>query len=289
MSMGIIKRKKGNKEFYYLQYSYRKNDKVFTKEKYLGKSLPSKKHIEDLKKELGKEERDELHLRLNKIKTNFQKEWKKLPKSIKEKELEQIAITFTYNTNAIEGSTITLEETREIIEYHIAPNKPLRDIKETEAHAKAFFEILSKEEKITDHVLLRWHNDIFSGSKPDIAGKYREYLVRVGDYIAPDWQEVNKLMVGLIKFIQDNKNFNPVEFAARVHYKFELIHPFGDGNGRIGRLLMNYLLWRSGYPMMVITYKKRKSYYGAFKKDENYFVKYFIRYYLSVHKKRYLN
>ncbi len=148
--MGIVQRKKGNNKFYYLQYSYRKNNKVITKEKYLGKNLPAKKEIAAIKRELGKEKRKELYLKLKKIKTNFQKEWKKLPESVKEKELEQIAIAFTYNTNAIEGSTITLEETREIIEDHIAPNKPLRDIKETEAHAKVFLQMLEKKEKITE-------------------------------------------------------------------------------------------------------------------------------------------
>ncbi|MBI2148961.1 Fic family protein [Candidatus Woesearchaeota archaeon] len=287
--MGIIKRKKGTGEFYYLQYSFRKNNKVITKEVYLGKKIPSKEKLKKLKKELMKESSYELSLKLNAVKNNFQKEWKKFPNSVKEKELKQLAIAFTYNTNAIEGSTITLEETRDILEHGISPNKALKDVKETEAHAKVFFEMLSKEEKISEALLLKWHNEVFSASKFDIAGKYREYLVRVGDYIAPDWQDVKELMNKLIIFIQKNKSLNPVELAARSHYKFEVIHPFGDGNGRVGRLLMNYILWCAGYPMIIITYKKRKSYYKAFKKDEDYFVKYFIRYYLNVHKNKYLN
>ncbi len=287
--MGIIKRKKGKGEFYYLQYSFRKNNKVITKEKYLGKAIPSKEELEKLEKELMKESTDELHSKLNTIKHHFQKEWKHLPESAKEKELKEIAIAFTYNTNAIEGSTITLEETREILEEHIAPNRPLRDIKETEAHAKVFLEMLSKKEKITEELLLKWHHEIFFNSKPDIEGRYRYYLVRVGDYIAPDWQDVKKLMANLIHFIQENKDMNPVEFAGRIHYKFESIHPFGDGNGRVGRLLMNHILWYTGYPMIIITYKKRKAYYKAFKHDEDHFTQHFIRYYLSIHKKRYLN
>ena len=139
------------------------------------------------------------------------------------------------------------------------------------------------------NLLLNWHKDIFGETKKEISGKFRDYLVRVGNYIAPDWQDVKKLMANLMKFIRDNKEINPVEFAGRAHYKFETIHPFGDGNGRVGRLLMNYLLWRAGFPMIIITYKKRESYYKAFKKDEDYFAKYFIRYYLSVHKRRYLD
>ncbi len=110
--------------------------------------------------------------------------------------------------------------------------------------------------------------------------------MRVGSYIAPDWQDVKRLMKQLIKFAGANQKTSPVELAARAHYKFEKIHPFGDGNGRIGRLLMNCLLWNKDYPMIIIEYKKRKSYYKALGKDEEGFVKYFLRRYLSVHKKK---
>ncbi len=273
--MRVIKRKG---KYFYLQHSFRKNNKVITKEKYLGKTLP--KNIENLKQQLKKD----LYEKLEKIKENFQKEWKTYPETVKEKAKEQIAIAFTYNTNAIEGSTITLEESREIIHDKIAPNKPLSDIKETEAHSKSFLKMLDKKESMSNKIMLEWHKDIFSETKPDIAGKYRGYLVRVGNYIAPDWQDVKKLMDQLVRFINKGK-INPVELAARVHYRFEQIHPFGDGNGRIGRLLMNYILWHNNYPMLIIEYKKRESYYRALQKDEENFVTYFLRRYLSVHKK----
>src|SRR3989344_4849633 len=281
--MHIIKRKKGNKEYFYLQHSFRKDGKVITKEIYLGKTIP--KDIDKIRQKLEQENKKELHKKLKNIKINFQKEWNKVPKSVKEKELQEIAIAFTYNTNAIEGSTITLSETRQIIKDNIASNKDLRDIKETEAHYKVFLEMLDKKEEITNDLLLNWHKEIFGETKSDIAGKYREYLVRVGNYIAPDWQDVKRLMGNLIGFIKKFK-LNSVELAARAHYKFESVHPFGDGNGRIGRLLMNYILWHNKYPMLIIEYKKRKSYYKALKKTENDFVKYFLRRYLAVHKKR---
>ena len=277
--MRVIKKRKGNKEYFYLKRSFRKGNKILTKEKYLGKKIP--KNIEEIKKEFQKD----LYKKLENIKNNFQKEWKKLPGTAKEKEKQEISIAFTYNTNAIEGSTITLEEAREIIHDKISPNKLLKDVKETEAHSKVFLKMLDKKEEISNKLLLRWHREIFSETKPDIAGKYRDYLVRVGIHIAPDWQDIKKMMNYLIHFINKEK-INPVELSARAHYQFEKIHSFGDGNGRIGRLLMNHILWHSNYPMIIIEYKKRKSYYKALQKDEESFVNYFIRRYLSIHKKR---
>ncbi len=282
----IIRRKvKGKKEYYYLEHSIRKGKKIAKKEKYLGTEIP--KNIDKIKEEFSKELKKNLYSKLEKIKEHFQAEWKKIPESARERELEEISIAFTYNTNAIEGSTITLEEVREIIKKNIAPNKPLIDIKETEAHNKVFLNILKKKEKISNELILKWHKEIFSATKPDISGKYRTYLVRVGDYVAPDWKEVSQRMNNLIEFANKSK-LNPVELSARVHYKFETIHPFGDGNGRIGRLLMNYILWHSNYPMLIIEYKKRASYYKAFPKGQEAFVDYFLRRYLSVHKKRHL-
>ncbi len=284
--MRIVKRKKGTKEYLYLQHSFRKGKKVTTKEKYLGQEIP--KNIEELKRDFRKELKQNLDKKLKLIRLNFQSEWKRIPESVRKKELEEISIAFTYNTNAIEGSTITLEETREIIYNNIAPNKSLRDIRETEAHSKVFLKMLEKKEEISNKIFLNWHKEIFGDTKSDIAGQYRDYLVRVGPYLAPDWQEIEKMMYELIEFINKNKIFNPVELSARAHYKFEKIHPFGDGNGRIGRLLINHILWYSKYPMIIIEYKKRRSYYRALQKDEDAFVSYFLRRYLAIHKKRYL-
>lgn len=284
--MRIIKRKKGKKEYYYLQHSFRKNRKVVTKEKYLGLEIP--KNIEETKKSFRKELEQDINKKIELIKKNFQAEWKRIPESARKKELEEISIAFTYNTNAIEGSAITLEETREIIHDKISPNKPLRDVRETEAHSEVFLKMLEKKEEITNELLLDWHKKIFGMTKSDIAGKFRDYLVRVGSYLAPDWQEVKKMMNELIEFIRKSNKINPVELSARAHYKFEKIHPFGDGNGRIGRLLMNQILWHSGCPMLIIEYKKRKSYYKALQRDEDWFVSYFLKRYLAVHQKRYL-
>ncbi len=281
--MRIIKRLKGNKKYFYLQHSFRKDGRIISKEIYLGKNIP--KDIELIKQNILAEIKKDVYEKLEKIKEDFQKEWNNYPNSIKEKEKEEIAIAFTYNTNAIEGSVITLDETREIIKDKIAPNKPLRDIKETEAHYKIFLNMINKKERMSNKVILKWHKEIFGETKKDIAGKFRDYLIRVGNYRAPDWQDVKNLMDKFIDYVNKTK-INPVELAARAHYRFEKIHPFGDGNGRIGRLIMNHILWHHSYPMLIIEYKKRRSYYKALQKDEEGLLNYFLRRYLTVHKKR---
>jgi Fic family protein len=278
-----IKRRKGKTEYFYLQHSYRKEGKVVTKELYLGKKIPD--NIEEIKAKLMHEPHKALSEKLEKIRNNFQKEWKNVPPSAKQKDMQEIAIAFTYNTNAIEGSTITLEEARLIIEDKVAPNKSIRDIREIESHAAVFLQMLKTKENLSERLFLDWHENIFRETKPDIAGRFRSYPVRVGSYVAPDWHKVETLIKQLTVFVNES-SLNSVEVAARAHYMFEKIHPFGDGNGRIGRLLMNHVLWKNGYPMLIIEYAKRKSYYKALERTEEGFVSYFIRRYLAVHKQR---
>lgn len=278
--MRIVKRKR----YYYMQHSYRKGNQVITREKYLGKTPPN--DLTRVREHLMKEAKNILYAKLEGIKRNFQDEWKKIPPSAQQHELAEIAIAFIYNTNRIEGSTITIGETREITRDNLAPHKPLRDIKETENHYATFLQMLAQKSRISSTIILQWHKDTFGATKPDIAGAYRDYLVRVGPYLAPDWQDIEELMHELIKFIGQS-TLNPVELVARAHYRFEKLHPFGDGNGRIGRLLINHILWHAGYPMLIIEYKGRKSYYKALERNEDGFTRYFMRRYLAVHSKRY--
>ena len=279
--MNIVKRG----SFYYLAHSFRKGGRVMYREKYLGKQLPH--DIEELKEAfLRKCLAEEAFKKLDRIKKNFAAEWSKYPESIKKKILTDFAIDFTYNTNAIEGSTLTLEDTEEVIRHKIAPNKPIADVQETLNHARIFFSVFNEKKDIALSMLLQWHLGLFKDTKPDIAGKLREYLVRVGDYRAPDWQDVPALINDFFSFYNKNqKTMHAVELAARAHYKFEKIHPFGDGNGRVGRLVIAYILKKKGYPLLIIEYKKRKSYYRALSRTENDFLAYFIRAYLSAHRK----
>lgn len=274
-----------HKNYYYLAHSFRYKGKVFHREKYIGKTLPD--NLEEIKEKFLRDCMQKTIFKvLNNIKHNFNREWKKYPESIKKEILIDLSISFTYNTNAIEGSTITLHETEEIIKRKIAPNKPIRDVQETINHSKVFFNVLNEKHELSNGLVLQWHKEIFSDTKPDIAGKFRDYLVRVGDYRAPDWQDVNKLMKEFFEWFNKNKKtIHAVEFAARVHYKFEKIHPFGDGNGRIGRLITTHILRKNNFPLLIIEYKKRKSYYHALSKTEIDFVNWFFRRYVAAHKR----
>ena len=271
--------------YYYLSHSFRFNNKVVHRQKYLGKEVPV--NLEELKEAFLLEcMQESIFKKLNAIRKNFISEWKKYPESIKKEMLIDLSISFTYNTNAIEGSTITLHETEEIIRRKIAPNKPIRDVQETINHSRVFFKAISEKSELSNELLLRWHKEVFLDTKQDIAGRYRDYLVKVGNYRAPDWQDINKLMKELFAWHnKNNKIMHPVELAARAHYKFEKIHPFGDGNGRIGRLITAYILRKSNYPLLIIEYKKRKSYYHALTKTEIDFMNWFFRSYVSAHRK----
>ncbi len=273
-----------HKNYYYLAHSFRSDGKVVHREKYLGKELP--KNLEDIKEAfLHKCMQESVFKKLSSIQKNFRIEWKRYPESIKKEILIDLSISFTYNTNAIEGSTITLHETEDIIKRKIAPNKPLRDVQETINHSKTFFKAINEKSELSTNMLLKWHKEIFLDTKPDIAGRFRDYLVRVGDYRAPDWQDIDKLVKGFFEWLNKNKKTSHiVELAARAHYKFEKIHPFGDGNGRIGRLIIAYLLRKGNYPLLIIEYKKRKSYYHALSKSENDFVNWFFRRYTGAHR-----
>ncbi len=276
-----IMQKKG---YYYLCHTFRKSGKPTYREIYLGITVPT--DIEQIKEAfLRKILNEDAFVKLEKIRKNFKEQWKRYPETVKKKLLLDFSIDFTYNTNAIEGSKITKEETQEILEKKISPNKPLPDILETIAHSKVFFSALNEKKSLSGNLILKWHYELFKETKPDIAGKIREYLVRVGDYRAPDWQDVPKLLKEFFVWHSKSKKMmHPLELAARVHYKFEKIHPFGDGNDRVGRLIIACILKNGGYPLLIIEYKRRKSYYRALNKTENDFVNYLIKRYLSRHK-----
>lgn len=292
--MVLLKKKKikGN-TYYYLEHSYRKNKKIEKKEKYLGKKIP--KNIDQLKENFLLEFYKETYFtQFDKIKKQFTKEMNRMPTSIEKKEIEKFSIKFTYNTNRIEGSTLTLRETALLLEKGITPTRrPIEDVKETEAHKKLFYEMLYYKKEISLATLLNWHKKLFEDTKGDVAGKIRDYDVEISGsrYKPPYAIELQSLLIEFFDWYKKNrKKIHPIFLASLVHLKFESIHPFGDGNGRIGRLFMNYILNKNGYPMLVIDYTQRNSYYNALehsqtKKDESIFTIWFFKRYIREYKK----
>lgn len=287
--MIIRKRKLGNKDFFYLEHSLRISRRVKKKEKYLGSAIP--KEIEKIKKEFFHELFVEKYKKsLDKIKEEFSKEYKNIPETGKQKYIENFMIKFTYNTNRIEGSTLTLKDTAHLLQDGISPNnRPIRDIKEAETHKKVFYEIVNYKKDLKLDVVLYWHKLLLEQTDNEIAGKMRRHEVAIAgtDVKLPYHIELNALLNEFFKWYEKSKDrLHPVELAALVHLKFVSIHPFTDGNGRISRLLMNFVLIKKGHPMLNISYSDRASYYTALersqkKQEENIFVQYLIKRYMK--------
>lgn len=291
----VRKKTAGKQEYYYLEHSFRERGKIQKKEKYLGKTLPD--NLEELKRQIIAETyRDKWLDLFDKIKTEYSAQEKTTPPSAREKETENFIIKFTYDTNRIEGSKLTFRETSLLLEKGITPNeKNLSDVKEAEAHRNAFYEMLGYEKELSLNTILYFHKKLFEGTKKDIAGKLRQHQVAIsGSRFTPPFPvEVYPLLMDFFRWYGRNKDrMNPVELAALVHLKLVTIHPFADGNGRISRLIMNFVLRRYGFPMLNIPYEKRSGYYNALeksqiKKDETIFLQWLFKRYLNEHR-RYL-
>ncbi len=293
--VSIRKKVIGRQTYYYLEHTIRKGKKVEKREKYIGKTLP--KNIDEIKREfLSEIYREKWYPLFDRIKKNFSKEFKQLPKAAREKEIETFSIRFTYDTQKIEGSKLTLRETADLLEKGITPKlKPLYDVKEAEGHQKVFYEMLQYEKDLTLQVILYWHKKLFEASKPEIAGRIREHQVAIsGSKFTPPFPvEIYPLLREFFRWYNKNKKkLHPVELAALAHLKFVTIHPFTDGNGRISRLMMNFILHKHGYPMLNILYEKRVGYYNALeraqiKKMDEIFLQWFFKRYVKEYK-RYL-
>lgn len=171
---------------------------------------------------------------------------------------EHFKIGLTYSSNALEGNTLTLIETKVIIEDGLTiGGKSLKEINEATGHAKAFdfiFDIV-KDENITLEDIINIHKLFYQNIDSTNAGQYRTKNVFISgmDVTLPDHTNVQKLMHNLEKEIVSlQEKLHPIELAATIHNKFVTIHPFIDGNGRTARLLMNLILLKNGYSITII-------------------------------------
>ncbi|MFH1838073.1 MAG: Fic family protein, partial [Candidatus Kuenenbacteria bacterium] len=174
-----------------------------------------------------------------------------------------------YNSNAIENSTLTLEETEKILlQIDLDRFISEREIFEAKNLAKVVLYInkKSKEQELTFEIILLLHKILISNINDDIAGRFRkdnEY-VRVGNHIAPNPKEIKDRLEKMLIEYNSASHENIIKRIAKLHLTFEYTHPFIDGNGRIGRVINNYLLIREGFVPINIKFIDRKKYYDAF-------------------------
>lgn len=185
---------------------------------------------------------------------------------------DEFMVDFTYNSNAIEGNTLTLQETALVLEGMTIEVKPLKDHLEAVGHRDAFLyvEDIAKDKKITDAVIKNIHSLVLM-DRPSDRGVFRRIPVMLmGAYNQPiqPYLIEPKLTALLSENEKRKKTMHPIERIARFHIEFEGIHPFIDGNGRCGRLLLNLDLIQNGYPAINVKFADRKRYYNAF--DEFY-------------------
>jgi len=293
--VNIKKKLIGKQIYYYLEHTFRHKGKIRKKEKYLGKKIP--KNVEEVKKEfLSEIYKERWYPLFDRIKQNYYKELSSMPKTAKAKEIKNFSIKFTYDTNRIEGSKLTLRETADLLEKGVTPKaKPLDDIKEAEAHEKVFYDIQDYKRDLSLQIVLYWHKKLFENTKSDIAGKIRQHQVAISGsrFIPPFPAELYTLLSEFFSWYDKNKSeLHPVELAALAHLRFVTIHPFTDGNGRISRLIMNFVLHKQKFPLLNVPYEKRTSYYNALertqiKKQDSIFVQWFFKRYIKEYK-RYL-
>jgi Fic family protein len=243
--MYIEKRKIKNKIKHYLVHSYRENTEVFNF--YLTKNQLEK--LNDYKVKI---------YHLDKI------NWKRFTEE------------FVYDTNAIEGSTVRLDEVKNLLENKKKPKD--EDERETKNVAKAIEYVRKTKEELSINLIKKLHKICFKGTKP-FAGKIRDVEVVIRDstgrvvHAGVLVKELDNYLKEFIEWYGKNKNkFKPLVLAAIIHNQFEHIHPFQDGNGRVGRLLLNFILLKNNYPPININIEGRWEYYESlreYSKNQN--------------------
>ena len=290
------------KKYWILIHSVRKGEKVIQKKKYIGKELPPARRLEQLKKEFLKElsggkyrylSKDDLE-KVEEKKKNYKQELRNLSDSERQDRMDEFIVRYTYDSSKLSGVNTTLRQTFLILKEGIIPKdfKSLRIAKELENHEKSFIAITKYKGKFNIQFIKKIHTILFSGVDDDIKGKLRSELKRdvkiAGtSYTPPKWNEVERELSNFFKWYKtENRRLHPLELASLVHLKLISIQPFTDGNSRLSRLLMNWILWKKAYPLVDIPVEDLENYHNALdnyqiEKDEKPFIKYILKKYLS--------
>ena len=296
MMATIINHKVNGKEYKYLSYSYRQDKKVLKKEKYIGSKIPPYDELvqswEDFSYDIVKERWIPI---IENIAKKHRNDSNLMSIPIKAKNLKNFGIRFTHHSSKIEGSTLTLRDVQAVIDNNILPkNRKVNDAIETKAHYSIYDKMINTTEELSMDLISEWHKELFQTTDHNSAGIIRNYPVSIGgsNVEFPMYKiEIEERLKELFKWYNDKKNIlHPVFVAAIMHYRFVAIHPFGDGNGRMTRLLTNYILFKNNHPMVDVDPVVRIQYYNALertdkKKHELPFIQWFFKYYIKEWKK----
>lgn len=225
-------------------------------------------YLEKAKKEklkqdshLSKEQQSEIKAILLHYKTNFLK----LDKLTQEEVFDNFVLNFAVNSTSIEGNTINLKEASDLfLKEKIPKNKTLREVYDLKNTKKVVFMLKEKSPKITEELVIKIHDMLLEGI--DERKGFRTHEIKIfGQPFKPSpARYVRADIKVLLEWYNKNKTkLNPFVLATLFHHKFEKIHPFSDGNGRTGRVLMNHILGLAGYPPTIITKRFRDDYISA--------------------------
>ncbi|MFH1977842.1 MAG: Fic family protein [Candidatus Aenigmatarchaeota archaeon] len=277
-----------DKTYYYVTKNFRINDKKWKKiRKYVGNTPPSK---EDTKKAIKEIEREAIERNLKKssskynylsneeaeklqdLKEIFNKWYGKLTGIAKKKYEEDFVVRFTYNSNAIEGNRLSLRETSMILTENIIPSGAIpNDYNET-INSKDCYEFMKEYKgEFNQKFLLKIQELLTKNTNCRITGRYRDHEVRISgsEWIPPPHKKVKEEMRKVFQwYYSASKKLHPVELGAILHNKLIRIHPFSDGNGRTSRVVMNWILMRSDFPMVYIELKDKAAYYDAIEQGD---------------------
>lgn len=277
----LVRKEIRGKGYFYLVSSVRVGGRSKKFQRYLGPKKPSARELRRHSVALRRRVQEELRRRdplltlpskaelkrLERVKRAYRDRLRQSP-AVRENYYEWFITTYTYDSNAIEGSKLTLQETGMVLFESIAPpGRPLRDVRAAENHKKAFDWMVSCSGDLRMEFVLKLHRILTDGIlPPSEAGRLRrvQVYVRGAEDVPPPPGDVEPQLRRLLQWYKANKRrYHPVVTAACVHVAFERTHPFVDFNGRSGRLLLNFVLLKHGYPPVDIRHRERLRYYRA--------------------------
>ena len=297
----IYKKNIGGKDNYYLRVSVRKKDKIISKDiAYLGSKIEEVREklskLSNYKQEIRKSYKIlekfinnehfllkaksikiksdpyfsyETLINLTAAKIHYSSEFLKKDHKTKSEIYNEFIIDFVYNSNSLEGNTITLGDTAKLLKEDIAPkNKTAREINDMKNSQKVFQMILETKEELNEEFIIKIHDELLSNIDVRLGFRHDEIRVIGAGFKSTPYPYIKTDIKILIEWYNKNKNLHPLVLASIFHHKFETIHPFYDGNGRTGRMIMNHILLKNDFPPIIIRKKTRTEYLEGLKKAD---------------------